>query len=150
MEDVKLTGDRWGRTPSMSRRRALKMGVLVAGSAWTAPVVQPIGLTEAVAEATSGVPQARQAQSSDTPRGSITTERRLEQPPEALSELSQHHPPGAVARQDQGEHPAGAQGGTDAGRASTRGVPSVTAAEGATGRRSERATPTGATVRLTG
>ncbi len=43
----------------MSRRRALEAGVLIAGTAWVAPVIQPIALTEAAAETTSIAPSIR-------------------------------------------------------------------------------------------
>lgn len=40
----------------MSRRQALEDGVLIAGTAWVASVLQPITLSQASADTTSGLP----------------------------------------------------------------------------------------------
>ncbi len=60
-----LTGGPPDHRDGMSRRRALKVGVLVAGGVWTAPVVQPIALTAASAQATSGASVRDRNPSSD-------------------------------------------------------------------------------------
>lgn len=65
MEQVPV-GRPWEhRRDGMSRRRALKIGALVAGGVWTAPVVQPIALSAASAQAPSWTPKRGDDSSGD-------------------------------------------------------------------------------------
>lgn len=147
MEEPHLWNGGSPRSTQLSRRRALKMGAVVVGAAWIAPVIQPFPLDAASADVTSSLPKKEGAVLSE--RGGVTpSDGRVASDREQVAQRQAVELRSAdSARADQSPRLSGApvdagQTGAVLGASGTRGAAAASPAT--------PATPTRAEIFLTG
>ncbi len=115
--------------PPMSRRGALEAGVLIAGTAWVAPVIQPIALSEAAADTISASPSTR-GRSPETNAPPDFAGAPLSQAPPANNALGTPGSQNGIAPWIENGDPAGTSGADQSNASGTRAADGSAGPEG--------------------